>query len=204
MSAFAIGLDHLLSWRHLRTVARLQPTFAHLTLIRGAMEGMVMAKWLLDPDISARVRCARAAAAQLDDYRQRRAYEGRLRIPPRLSRPARSAAQRMTALERLMRRQGVERIAMPKITELFAMYAAPSDTGHGETVYRVISAVAHSKVWSLGGVVEFGEVVDPPAGPRVARMATRGAATYEATTLAIELAVSALGDLERYATPASQ
>ena len=46
MDQIASGIDHLIAWRAL-IEAGVQPAFAHLTLLRGAMEAAVTARWLL-------------------------------------------------------------------------------------------------------------------------------------------------------------
>lgn len=42
------GLEHLVMWRRL-LMSGVQPNAVHMTLIRGAMEGAVNCRWLIDP-----------------------------------------------------------------------------------------------------------------------------------------------------------
>jgi hypothetical protein len=42
--AAVVGLDHLTAWQALRLGASVQPSFAHFSLIRGAVEGCAIAR----------------------------------------------------------------------------------------------------------------------------------------------------------------
>ncbi len=85
LPASTIGVDHLVAWRMLRLNAGIQPVFAHFTLIRGAIEGTAIARWLCDPKIDGPTRIRRAAGVQLADYKQRLAFENRM--ASRLTKP---------------------------------------------------------------------------------------------------------------------
>ncbi|MDQ2913461.1 MAG: hypothetical protein M3T56_09415 [Chloroflexota bacterium] len=148
--AGSIGVDHLVAWRMLRLRGAFQPNFAHLALIRGAIEGSSVARWLCDPDIQTTERLRRAAGAKLNDLTERGKFERRM--SSRLAKPTgkgRTAEQRIVAFERLLRRRNIEPKQMPRATELFARYF-PGKTAEGsEGFYRMISAVIHAKVWSV-------------------------------------------------------
>ncbi|MEA2341112.1 MAG: hypothetical protein QOG11_1189, partial [Solirubrobacteraceae bacterium] len=60
--------------------ARLQPAFSHWTLIRGAIEGLAVTRWLCDPAISGGERIQRAAGVELADYEQRLKFERHVRL----------------------------------------------------------------------------------------------------------------------------
>lgn len=64
----------MLAWRLLFTEARAQPTYAHMTLMRGALESALTVLWLLEPDDSA-LRVARGVALMRADLLERRRAE---------------------------------------------------------------------------------------------------------------------------------
>lgn len=196
--AFAIGLDHLLSWREIRTVAKKQPTFAHLTLLRGAIEGTAVSRWLADPTITASERVRRSAGVQLADYQQRLVLERRVPYQPVQPASGRTAAQRIAALERLLRMRAVRPEPMPSATDLFRRYAYVDDPETGEALFRFMSGMAHGKTWSLFAMSELGSPTTGASGTRVLRVQAREDLTLLATRLAMRAAVAGLDDLQRY------
>lgn len=201
--ANTIGLDHLVAWRMLRLAAGKQPSFSHLTLLRGALEGMAIARWLFDPAISQAERIQRATGVQRADYQQRLAFENRM--ADRLDKPsgkARTAAERIEELERLITRDKVKPIGMPTATKLFGLYALPdAEELAGESLFRLISGIAHAKVWSLYGISELGETIDQGGGRYAVRIEANDELALGATAVAMRVAREAIEDLERYAGP---
>lgn len=200
--ANTVGLDHLIAWRMLRLKAGIQPSFGHLTLLRGALEGTSIARWLCERGIGPDERTRRAAGVQLADFEQRLRFERRM--ADRLQKPtgaAKTAAQRIEALQRVLRKQQVKPIGMPSATDLFARYALPSDPEKlaGESLYRLISGIAHAKVWSLYGISELGETIDQGAGRYAVRVEANDELALGATAIAMRVATEALQDLEWYA-----
>ena len=196
-----VGLDHLIAWRMLRLKAGIQPGFGHLTLLRGALEGLSVTRWLCDRSIDGEERTRRAAGVQLADYEQRLRFERRM--AKRLDKPtgaAKTAAQRIEALERLLRRDQVKPIAMPSATDLFGRYALPSDPEKlaGESLYRLISGIAHAKVWSLYGISELGETIEHYGGRLAVKVTADDELALGATAVAMRVATEALDDLEWY------
>ena len=61
----------MVAWRMLRLKAGIQPSFGHLTLLRGALEGTSIARWLCDRAIGTQEGIRRAAGVQLADFDQR-------------------------------------------------------------------------------------------------------------------------------------
>lgn len=59
----SVSLDHLQTWRHVVFAggAGLQPAYAHMTLLRGAMEAAIVARWLVDSEVDPSERLARSA-----------------------------------------------------------------------------------------------------------------------------------------------
>jgi len=202
VSAASIGVDHLATWEAARLAAGLQPSFAHLTLIRGAVEGCSVARWLADTSLSSTERMRRAAGAQLADYDERIRFERRL--GSRLPKPrgkGRTGEQRRQELEKSLGRLGITPIALPSTTDLFARYFLPRDPEKtsGEAFFRQISAVAHSKVWSLFAISDIGEVVDHGRGLNTARVAANEQTALLATARAVQLATEAVADVAQYA-----
>jgi len=204
MPANAVGLDHLIAWRMLRLGGGIQPSFAHLTLLRAALEGMTLTRWLCDPAIGSDERTRRAAGVQLDDYDQRLRFERRMaqRLPTPVG-DAKTARQRIDALGRLLLKQHVKPIGMPSATDLFARYVLAADPGPlaGESLYRLISGIAHAKVWSLFGISELGEEVDLGGGRSAVSVTAHGQLTFLATSITMDVAAQALVDLEWYGLP---
>lgn len=199
--ATAVGLDHLRAWGHLRLEAGAQPIVGHLTLLRAALEGLAVTRWLCDPTIVADERIRRAAGVQLADYDQRLRFERRM--ASRLAQPvgdAKTAAQRIDALERLLHKEHVKPIGMPSATDLFARFVLDKAPGQlaGESLYRLISGIAHAKVWSLFAISELGEAVDVGGGRMAAKIAANEELAIMATKIAVLVAAQALADLEWY------
>lgn len=110
------SLDHLLTWRHTLT-SGLQPTYAHMTLLRGAMEAAVVARWLVDPDAGPKERVARAAAWLRESYLTRRRVETTLGVP--VIPPAQPANDRLADLGREVGSLRLPARPVPKMTTLF-------------------------------------------------------------------------------------
>ena len=64
--ALGTALDHLAAWRSLLNGPAL-PMVAHLTLIRGGLEGAVRCRWHVEPTKDSATRVARGLAARRDD-----------------------------------------------------------------------------------------------------------------------------------------
>jgi hypothetical protein len=61
ISGMSIGIDHLMTWYALVIHARTVPAFAHLSSLRSALDGAVMARWLCEPPSQADLVGAGAA-----------------------------------------------------------------------------------------------------------------------------------------------
>ena len=81
------GLDHLVMWHRLLT-AGVQPYASHITLIRGAMEGAVTCRWLIDPREDSAERVRRGVALLLEDYGNRDDFERDFGIADAVKPPA--------------------------------------------------------------------------------------------------------------------
>lgn len=203
LPAAAIGVDHLVAWANLRVRAGSQPPFSHFTLIRAAIEGCAVARWLCDPAVTAAVRVQRAAGVQLEDYEQRLRFENRTGsglVKPTGS--GRTAAQRLAGLKKLLASHKVTALQMPPTTVLFGRYAPFDDRPiGGEGLYRLMAGVIHSKVWSLQAVTDLSDVVDLGEGSRPMKVEANAEFAFVATLIAMRIALDALADIERYAAP---
>jgi hypothetical protein len=150
-----VAIDHLVTWREIYA-GGIQPTFAHLTLIRTAHETAWLAHWLMEPGIDHSTRLARGVAAQCDDYDERRKFEEAVGAAPAVP-PAKSAADRLADLMTEATSRGLTRLnkngdpilstTLPSIVALFDRYE-PDRRGRGSSVYRVLSGSAHGKQWA--------------------------------------------------------
>jgi hypothetical protein len=203
LSAGAIGVDHLRTWKALRVEFGYQPAFAHLTLIRSAIEGMVVTRWLCDPSIDAPARMQRAAGAQMKNYEERRRFEQRPGAGQKVAEPGegRTAAQRMEEFKRLLEQEHVVAETMPTATRLFVLYVPAVDAGRppGEGLLRVLSGSTHAMVWSLAATSERGNVMEHAEGGRSWRITADDERTYEVTAIAMTVARATLTDLTTYA-----
>lgn len=201
--ASSIAVDHVEAWHRLLSVGRLQTLAAHASLARAAMEGAVTCRWLVDPRIDSEERRWRGAIAELEDHRQRREFERTAGItdhPP----PSRSGAERYAEHERRMRRERVWRAdhnqRMPAVTDLFREYAIADKPGGGEWLYRLLSAFAHGKQWSilLGEIGERRAAANMP-DVYIARLTSSDEVTLRAALHTVDVLRAALDELERYA-----
>jgi hypothetical protein len=181
LTATSIGFDHLAGWHALVTKARTMPTFGSLSLLRGALEGAVLARWLLAPSSTAG-RLSRGFGAQWEDYEQRRKFEQDAGSPTEPQGSWKPAKVRRAELERAARRAKVDREVPPSRTDLFRQFVFPATEGKersaelGRVLYRVLSASAHGYQWAILVVANLGVVdeagVRPDTG--IARVTGRG------------------------------
>ena len=190
--------DNLLTW-HAVLHAEVQPAYGHLSLVRTAIECAVNARWLLDPALSAAARIARGLAAQRADYEERRRFEATVPNRPTVERPAKSAARRMEDLERERVANGIANESM-NATAASRSYLVGSPNGEG--AYRLLSAFAHGKQWSLFAsekAVLLG--LNPPPRSQVGQVAARDDVSVGMTQIAVRTYEAAASDLERFFMP---
>jgi hypothetical protein len=135
--AMTNSLDHLLAWATLYLRGKLAPTFAHMTLLRGAVEGASTARWLVEPAVARRVRIAGGTGAELVDLAEVNKIQRlprRTAAPPRTS--GRPAAARIRELEDAAAATGICPLRIGH-TDAVARYGA------GEFSYRLLCAFAH-------------------------------------------------------------
>ena len=197
-SAMSSAIDHLISWNELRQ--RVHPTYGHMTLLRGSLEGSVLCRWLVDPKASAEERLRRGAGAQRHDFQERGKFE-RLRTDP-INEGGATAKQRIAELDRAMAKARLKPIQLLGPTDLCARYVADaSDLGSGEFVYRLLSAFAHAKQWAIlpaSDYAQHGPMGDLPGVELVAVRASQRLAGALTNITARTLTV-AMDELHAYA-----
>lgn len=203
-SAWGSGGDNLLAWHHLRLGATVQPHAAHYTLLRGALEGAVTSRYLTDPYITPARRRRRAAAAQLEDYDERRKFEDAIQAPAFVA-PAKSGADRLADFKQLLvdsnivRAEEVDSLGTMGVTDRCQHYGLLS--GHdGSWLYRLLSAYAHGMQWQNIGNGQIVEQFDAPSGDGViVKISARDEPVDGATIVAFHALDRALEELIWYA-----
>jgi hypothetical protein len=191
--------DHLETWRLLIEDAHRQPGWAHLTLLRGAIENASFCRWLVEPTATSFERVRRGVAAQLNDWDERRKFEVASRAD-RLPRTGegRTGRERVDELLGLRRAHGVAELQVPDFITLCATYAVAGDLG-GNAVYGLASAFAHGKQWTL--LVSESELPEGahPNEPGPRRVAASDVVSVGVTRCAVRTFEAAVADFERYA-----
>ena len=149
---WAAAAEHLLVYRLLIETGT-QPMAGHATLLRGALEGAAVTRWLLDPTASPGERISRAAALQSEDHRQRDRFERGIGIKDgQFTPPAKSGAERLAQHEADIDRHGITKIPWPGFGALIAAHAivrGRTTEGDGRWLYQALSAIAHHLPWSI-------------------------------------------------------
>jgi hypothetical protein len=142
-----VSVDHLFAWG-LIIRGGLLPIYSEMTLLRGALEGALISRWLLDPRATPMTRVAQGVAAQRDDYDERRKFEESIKAPPRPAGAGKSGADRLADLTKVRDRDGIPVVPFRRATYLAAGYGVP---GYSDIswLYRLVSAFAHAKEWAL-------------------------------------------------------
>lgn len=197
-SAWGAGADHLLAWYRLVQVSW-QPTSAHYTLARSAIEGAVMCRWLLDATVSSHNRRERGAIAHLEDLRNHRSFEdGAEGNVGQSSRQLSSPRLQYEELKRTLATLGIRVSRPPSMTDLCDRYL-------DDWVYRVLSSHAHGASWS--------RVTSDETGTRpwsqlpettISYVSANDVVTSAAATYSTEALEQALADMERYLGVESQ
>ena len=202
------GIEHLLTWHRLlhpptpqgHPVQVWQPYAAHVTLIRAGMEGAVMCRWLVDPQVESKVRIQRGVALVLEDRRNRRAWESDMGVAPDASSgKSRTGAQRYADLLSQRKTAKLEEVEVLNYTDLFGLYAGYRTPCSGRAMYRLLSGWTHGMEWPQGTAnlepVEDGPMV-PGGQLSTASANDEMAATF--TAFAVRLARTALHELATY------
>jgi len=168
-SAWAAGIDHLLAWYHLIVGARVLPIWTHATLARGALEGAVTCRYLLDPAIDDAERRRRGALEQLADLQRRREFEDSTLTTHAMRKPgSESGAVRYAELLKQIEQEGIVAERPLSMTSRFGNYLT-GVRGDGRWVYHLLSGQAHGRQWAM--LAADRSVIDAPAltGQRIVR-----------------------------------
>jgi hypothetical protein len=155
-TALSVATDHLVAWRTIAPSGSPLTIYAPITLVRAALEGAFVARWLVDPTSESVQRVARAMAWQIEDYRQRASFEAaaiaraEARGHPvrKLDPPAHTGEQRRAELVAARAAAGIPEVRLPKMTELARLYGLAGKVD-AHWAYRLASAYAHGLPWSL-------------------------------------------------------
>jgi hypothetical protein len=196
--AMSSSVEHLAMWRHLLFDAGVQPYGAHMTLLRGSVEGAVTCRWLVDGSATAAERTRRGVALLREDYINRRDFDRDMGIRAVPS-PSKTAAVRLKELERECRVAKLKPGATMGVTSRCRAYAVPNGSA-GVAVYRLLSAFAHSKQWAALGM-KLDDVSSAPAikGGKVMFVTGNDSLAVSMTTFAVIAAMAGIEDLERHA-----
>lgn len=196
--ALSSALDHLNAWRLLVDGNRL-PIQAHMTLLRGALEGSVRCRWLVDATTDSLTRVARGYAAKRDDYIQRRRFEeSREGLDDDEERQVRAAstgkgaAERLVDLEAWRSKAEIPVVPFEDTTSLMKTYGL-------ERWFRLASAAAHGKEWALGAAkLEPSPDAAPPPGVSHGMVSLSDDVVLALTRVTIDAVERAVVDLEAY------
>lgn len=145
--ALGVASDHLTAWR-LIVDTRTIPIYSPMTLLRAALEGGLLCRWLVDPRIAPPERVARGVSAQMADYDERRKWEEAIRAPDRPAGSGKSGADRLADLVAARDADGISTVRLLGPTDLAKGFGAP---GYRDVswLYRLMSAFAHAKPWAV-------------------------------------------------------
>jgi hypothetical protein len=126
------------------------------TLIRGAAEPAARAAWLVDPDVSGKVRRARVLAERLNSLQERRKFKNQRRgADDRIKVLIKDAESLGHRLVRDKKTNQPSHFGQPRTsaTTLFGQLlpdiAGPDADPTGTALYRLLSGFTHSVPWAL-------------------------------------------------------
>lgn len=198
--ALGSAVDYLHAWRLLTRGGEI-PFWAHFALLRGALEGAVRCRWLVDSGVDSGVRIGRGYAARRDDQEERRKWETsvagiRGSMPSGEPGPL-SAAERLARLDapeaiRKRSEAGVQSVSFTNTTALMKSYEL-------EPWYRLASGAAHAKEWALAAT-DLRQAPDQPSTAAVRHGVVTASApvALALTTVAVRAVRTALEDVEAY------
>lgn len=124
--ALSNAIEHLEIWRLVLVEAKTQPMAAHMTLLRGALEGAVTCRWLVDPAADSRERIRRGVTLLREDWGHRQDFERQ--VGHHANPPGKSARERLRDLASACKAAGIKPGSVMGITTRCARYA-DSDSG---------------------------------------------------------------------------
>jgi hypothetical protein len=196
--ALTVAIDHLNAWRLLANGLEI-PILAHLSLLRGALEGAVRCRWHVDATVGSGTRVGRAFAARRDDQEERRKFERSPEGGARSPQPTegKSAVQRLAELsdpEAIKARDaaGILAVGFTDTTPLMIAYGL-------ERWFRLTSGLTHGKEWAVTATV-LDVSAEPPLTPDVgyATISVSEPVAVALTGIAVRAVRIALAELAAY------
>ena len=193
--ALGVASDHLTAWK-LVVESRLIPIYSPMTLLRAALEGAVLCRWLVDPRPDALERVARGVVAQVADYDERHKWEAAIRAPEPPPGAGKSGAGRLADLIAARAADGIPVVRLPGATDLAKRFGAP---GYRDVsgYYRLMSAFAHAKPWALHATT-LGPSTATSPGVQGGVVTSSDLVLIGATHLVAGLVETAVMDVEAY------
>ena len=198
------------TWRQVY-LADVRPVSGHVVLLRTVLETATLTRWLVDPVLTPAQRVRRGILAQLEDISERARFEAVFdRTKITMVAPSKWAEERRAELisECCVRgirvtNAGGDRLRPEGPTERCRCYVIAPAFG-GEAAYRVSSAFAHGRSWTLPFL---NRTLRPesatPTGGIVTVVSAHPAVMAAATFWGTMTFAAALADVERYiAAPA--
>lgn len=190
-----VAVDHAQAWARLLESHQM-PLYAHLTLLRAALEAAVTARWLLSaPTTEGRV----AAAVSLWEEDLLDWERLVVKFPGKVA-PDSSAmyADALSGFRAHVAVAGLPTKRPPSTSDRvrdFGVHPGPKS----DWLFRILSAPAHGSTWSIS-VGEFGEGVETRVpGARSAKVRAHPLLALNATAIVLATLTTAVADLERYA-----
>ena len=178
-----------------------RPVFAHLPLLRAAVDGASIARWLFDPTASTADRVQRGLRVELEDLAEQEKAQRFGTGSSLFIAPGEPAAQRLERVKKTAQRDKI--VAAPRNqwvpTSLAARYASFPDGGtdSGAWLYAALSAGAHGRRWALQlANTKTDNPFDPLTGMTSWVDLKRVAAL---TAIVLDHLIVAIQDAERYA-----
>jgi hypothetical protein len=195
LRSIAVALDHLQAWQ-LMVRGKTLPMYSPMTLLRGALEGSARCRWLIDASAQPLERVARGIAMQVDDYRERHAWELALPHLPEQSETWQSAAGRLYALKAARDAAAIPTVPFPGPTYT-AKHHGLGEGADRSWPYRLTSAFAHGKEWALLAMT-IGEGIVTEDGVRLGPVSSNDAFVAGMTRITVDQMELAIGELEDY------
>jgi hypothetical protein len=194
-TAWSAAAGNALTWSQLTQVG-IVPERGHYSLARAALEGAVLCRWLVDPDVRAKERRHRAARLWASDLRMRLCWENEWLedLGDQAPRPDQfNASDQLTAHLAAMHVEGMPEGEAIKATHMMSKYAGSA------WPYRALSAFAHGRPWS-GILTSMARSVHDPGEPGVVltRVMANPTITVVIAQRMMDTIEVAMAELERY------
>jgi hypothetical protein len=183
-----VAIDQLIAWHALFAVARHLPSFAHVTLLRTAIESAAKARWLVDMAEPSTERAFRGALCQLESTVELRRF---VQTDPENEQLAK-IRRRERALRKVMARHGYDPGRKINSTEIAESY------GIGEWAWRFTSGFAHGQEWAITSGGHSEESPGVRKGQRRINASAKVNQVIDFTKLTVGLAINAHNEITAY------